>query len=55
VAHAYNLNYSEGRGQEDHNLKPTGANSLGEPILKKPFTRKGGVTQGVRPEFKPQY
>jgi hypothetical protein len=28
---------------------------LGEPILKKPFTRKGGVTQGVRPEFKPQY
>jgi hypothetical protein len=43
--------------------KPTQANSSQDPISKKPITKKkkkkkkraGGVTQGLRPEFKPQY
>jgi hypothetical protein len=33
--------YLGGRDQEDHSLKPAGANSLQDPILKKPFTEKG--------------
>jgi hypothetical protein len=38
-------------------LKAAQANSSQNLISKKPFTKKGvgGVTQGVGPEFKPQY
>jgi hypothetical protein len=36
--HTYNLSYSGGRDQEDHNLKPAQANSSQDPILKKPIT-----------------
>jgi hypothetical protein len=52
VAHACNPSYSGGRDQEDHVLKPAWANSSWDPIFKK---RAGGVSQGVGPEFKPQY
>jgi hypothetical protein len=52
VAHACNPSYSEGRGQEDHGLKPAGANSSRDPILKKHITA-GGVAQGVGLAFKP--
>jgi hypothetical protein len=54
MAHASNPNYSGGRGQEDHRLKPTQANSL-QDYLKKTHHKKraGGVAQGVGPEFKP--
>jgi hypothetical protein len=38
VTHACNPNYSGGRDQEDHGLKPA----------------PGGVTQGVGPEYKPK-
>jgi hypothetical protein len=41
MAHTCNPNYSEGRDQEDHGLKPTCANSSGDPILKNPFRKKG--------------
>jgi hypothetical protein len=41
VAHAYNPSYSGARGQEDRASKPTLANSLQDPILKKPIMRKG--------------
>jgi hypothetical protein len=55
VAYACNPSYSGGRGQEDHGSKPVQANSLGDPILKKPITKRaGGVAQDVGPEFKPQ-
>jgi hypothetical protein len=51
VTHAY----SEDRDQEGHLLKPAQANSLQDPISKKPFTKRAvGVAQGVGPEFKPQ-
>jgi hypothetical protein len=43
VAHVYNPSYSGGRDQEDHGLRLAGANSLGDPIWKKPFTKKGLV------------
>jgi hypothetical protein len=43
VAHACNPSYSGGRDQEDHGLKPAQANSLQDPILKKPFTKTGLV------------
>jgi hypothetical protein len=43
VAHACNPTYSGGRDQEDHGLKPAQANSLQDPILKKPFTKTGLV------------
>jgi hypothetical protein len=43
--------------QEDLSLKPTWANSSGNPILEKNSSHKraGGVAQGVGPEFKHQY
>jgi hypothetical protein len=41
VAHACNSSYSRGRDQEDHSSKPAWANSSQDPILKKPFTKKG--------------
>jgi hypothetical protein len=48
VAHAYNPSYSESRDQEDHSSKPAWANSLGDPISKKPSqNRAGGVVQVV--------
>jgi hypothetical protein len=43
VAHACNPSYSGGRGQEDHGSKSAQANSFQDPILKKPFTKKGLV------------
>jgi hypothetical protein len=53
VVHAYNPSYSGGRDQEDHGLKPAQANSLQDPILRKPLTKKaGGVAQGEGPEFR---
>jgi hypothetical protein len=36
VAYACNPSYSGGRDQEDLGSKPARANSLGDPILKKP-------------------
>jgi hypothetical protein len=41
MVHACNCSYSRGRDQEGHSLKPVRANSLQEPVLKKPFTKKG--------------
>jgi hypothetical protein len=56
VAHACNPSYSGGRDQEDRGSKPAQANSSRDPILKNPSQKRiGGVTQGVGPEFKPQY
>jgi hypothetical protein len=57
LVHTYNPSYSGGRDQEDHGLKPSQANSLGDTILKKTHHKKGlaGVAQGISPEFKPQY
>jgi hypothetical protein len=40
VAHACNPNYSGGRDQEDHSLKPAHANSSWDPVLKKLVTIK---------------
>jgi hypothetical protein len=37
VAYTYSLSYSGGRDKEDHGSKPTLANRLQDPILKKPF------------------
>jgi hypothetical protein len=55
VAHACNPSYSEGRDQEDGSLKPARANSLRDPIWKKPFIKRAGrVAQGEGPEFKSQ-
>jgi hypothetical protein len=34
-AHTCNSSYSGGKNQENHSLKPTWANSLEDPILKK--------------------
>jgi hypothetical protein len=35
VVHTCNPSYSEGRDQEDHGSKPSWANSLQDPILRK--------------------
>jgi Fe-S cluster assembly ATPase SufC len=40
VAHACNVNFSGGRDQEERGLKPALANSLQDPILKTPSTKK---------------
>jgi hypothetical protein len=40
VAHAWNPSYLRGSNQEDCGLKPAQANSLRDPILKKPITQK---------------
>jgi hypothetical protein len=60
VAHACISSYAGGRDQEDCGSKPVWANSSGDPISKKnPSEKKKrrvvGVTQGIGPEFKPQY
>jgi hypothetical protein len=41
VAHTYNPSYSGARDQEDHSLKPAGANSSGNTISKITITKKG--------------
>jgi hypothetical protein len=43
VAHVCNPSYSGGRDLEDRSSKPAQANSLGDPISKKPITKKGLV------------
>jgi hypothetical protein len=43
VAHTCNPSYSEDRNQEDRSLKPAQANSLLDPISKKPLIKKGLV------------
>jgi hypothetical protein len=43
VVHTSNPSYSGGKDQEDHGLKPAGANSLRDPIWKKSITKKGLV------------
>jgi hypothetical protein len=40
VAHACDPSYSGGRDEEDRGSKPAWANSLGDPILKNPITKK---------------
>jgi hypothetical protein len=40
MAHACNPTYSGGKDQEAHGLKPDWANSLQDPILKTPITKK---------------
>jgi hypothetical protein len=39
VAHTCNTSYSEGRNQEDHDLKPAQTKSSMSPCLEKPFTK----------------
>jgi hypothetical protein len=41
MAHSCNPSYSGGRDQEYQNSKPAQANRSRDPILKKPFTKKG--------------
>jgi hypothetical protein len=41
VAHICNPNYSGGRDQEDHDLKPAQANSSQDSVWKKAITKKG--------------
>jgi hypothetical protein len=41
VAHFYNPSYAGSRDEEDHGWKPARANSLKDPISKKPITKKG--------------
>jgi hypothetical protein len=55
VAHGNYPSYSGGRDQEDQGSKPARVNSLQNPILKIPNTKKGWVAQGVGPEYKTQY
>jgi hypothetical protein len=53
VAPTCNPNYSGSRDQEDHGSKQTVRETLSR---KNPSQKRaGGVTQGVGPEFKPQY
>jgi hypothetical protein len=56
VAHACNPSYSGVRDQGIAVGSQPGQ-TVHETYLEKPFTKKraGGVTQGVGPEFKPQY
>jgi hypothetical protein len=57
MSKACNTSYSGGRDQGSHGSKPTQANILRDPILKKTHHKKRAawVAQGVGPEFKPQY
>jgi hypothetical protein len=56
VAHVCNPSYSEDRDQEDHSWKPDQANSLQDPISKKPSQNGAGqLAQGEGPKFKAQY
>jgi hypothetical protein len=53
MIHACNPSYSGGRDQEDQCLKPSQANSLQDPTLKKKPSQKRAdeVAQGVSPEY----
>jgi hypothetical protein len=62
VAHTCNPSYSGGRDQENHGSTPDREDSSRDPTLKTKQNKKnpsqkrdGRVTQGVGPEFKPQY
>jgi hypothetical protein len=58
VAHTCNPSYSGGRDQEDHGSKPALANSLRDPISKKPITKKKKAIRMAQcggPEFRSQY
>jgi hypothetical protein len=56
VAHACNPSYSGGRAQEDHGSKPAQVNSLRDPILKIPITKRAGrEAHGEDPEFKARW
>jgi hypothetical protein len=52
-AHTSNPSYSESKDQEDQGSNPAQANSLQDPLSKKPITRKraGGMAQGIGPEL----
>jgi hypothetical protein len=54
VAHTCNPNYSGGRDQEDQSQP---GQIVRETLSRKNPSQKraGGVTQGVGPQFKPQY
>jgi hypothetical protein len=55
VAHAYNPSFSGDTDQEDHVSKIACANRSGDPISRKPLTKRAGeMAQGVGPEFKPK-
>jgi hypothetical protein len=49
VTYAWNPNYSGGRDQEDHSLKPAPGKQFTRPYLEKYQSQKraGGVAQGV--------
>jgi hypothetical protein len=53
VPHTCNTRYSGGRDQENCSSKPAQANSLQDPISKKPFTKKKDWWSGSR--CRPQY
>jgi hypothetical protein len=57
MVHVFNPSYSGGRDQKNHGSKSAQGNSSWDPTSKKPITKKsfwrGGVAQGVGPEFKP--
>jgi hypothetical protein len=56
VAHGCNLSHSGGRDQEDHSSKLVWANSLQNPVSKKPSQKRADrMAHGIDPEFKPQY
>jgi hypothetical protein len=57
VVYTCNSSHSGGRTLKDCSLKTAQANSSKDPISKKNPSQKrsGGLTQGVGPEFKPQY
>jgi hypothetical protein len=60
VAYSCNPSNSGGRDQENCGSKPAQANSSVRPYLEKTFTKKGWwnglrCSQGIGPEFKPQY
>jgi hypothetical protein len=46
-AHAYNPSYSGNREQEDYSSKPSQANKLQDPILKKNNTKRAGTVAQV--------
>jgi hypothetical protein len=53
MAHTYNPSYTGTRDKEDHGSNTAQTNSSGDPIMKKPFTKKAsGVAQAIGPEFK---
>jgi hypothetical protein len=57
VTHVCHPSYSGGRDPVDCGSKAGWANSAPDPTSEKTHYKKrtGGVTEGVVPEFKPQY